>query len=232
LVTAPANYFSTLLENDYAIWKRNKGSNVKLNWAREGDERLFQILEQHRRLSKRKNLSNWLYFFRDSVDLKEMVYKHFQASSGQEILRELINRGRVGFLIPEVRKWSVSDQQRLTLDISVANAGNTAAIQPVLSLYADNIEEHQRFGTLLPGERAMLSTSGLLSAREFQSQNPVLLIRATFATPDGHLVADDTNLELAWQVVGDQTEVAVCDYGRKRYIHSSAIRVKSGEFDE
>lgn len=149
---------------------------------------------------------------------------------GQAILRDLIQRGRVAFLIPEIRRWSINDDRLCSLELNFVNAGNAPAIHPYLTLYAEDLEEYRGLATLLPGERMTVTLSGLLSTNEFTRRNPVLLIRATFTTPEGHLIYDDTNVELAWDHMGDQTEVIMCNYRCKGYIHSSAIKIRTGEF--
>lgn len=111
------------------------------------------------------------------------------------------------------------------------NAGSTPAIQPWLSLYAEGIEDHRWFGTLLPGERTTVTVYGQLSASDFKKRNPVLLISVSSSTPDGHLISDDSDVELSWKTVGEKTEVVRCDYSCKRYIHSSAMKIKGSEFD-
>lgn len=154
------------------------------------------------------------------------------AKPGEAILRDLVERGRVAHLIPEIRTWSIDKSRLITLNMSVLNAGSAPAIKPWVSLFAEDVEEHQWFSTLLPGERTTITMAGRLSESEFKKRNPVLLIQFTSATPDGHLICDDTNVELAWKIVGEQTEIVMCDYSCKRYIDSSAIKLKDGEFDQ
>lgn len=123
-------YVRDRLEADAALNKKNWGSALRFGWVNDNSEQLFGLLDEHRKLVKKSSGSNWLWTFRDSVELKSILQKDFQRKSQRATLEDLIERQRVAFLIPSIKKWSADKTvSRLKATIMVVNAGSAAAIQ-------------------------------------------------------------------------------------------------------
>ena len=90
--------------------KKNKKGPVNLGWVPDKDHRIFDFLEEHRKLAAAKKISNWFWVFRNSVDLKQRIRKDLAAEAGTAILHELVRRGRIAYLLPEVQSWSVEQE--------------------------------------------------------------------------------------------------------------------------
>lgn len=64
-------YVRDRLEGDYATWKNNpQKADLQLSWCKdEKDWKIFELLQEHRGLVERKAPNNWLWTFRNSIEL-------------------------------------------------------------------------------------------------------------------------------------------------------------------
>lgn len=220
-------YVRDRLEADFGLWKRNAERAINLSWVKAGDEAIFGLLDDHRRLVADAKRSNWFWVFRDSRELRSRIGSDFQKQAGRAVLRRLMDTGRVPALIPQVERWSIDKKTRiLSLDVSVTNAGTAPALQPFAALYSDAGEDVMQTRTLLPGQSVALTYSPKLSVRSVRAGNPLMWFEFSYATLEGHYIGDEFELELSWEPRQSTGWFGVT-YACKRYYHSGGIVVKA-----
>ncbi len=93
-------YVRDRLEADYCYWEREKDndkrSDLSFAWVRETrDQRIFELLQQHRRLDKNADGSNWFWTFRDSVELKQLIARDLRIPASRARLESMLRTGDV-----------------------------------------------------------------------------------------------------------------------------------------
>lgn len=221
-------YVRDRLEADYALYKKNPDAALKYSWVKAGDENIFGLLEEHRRLSAESSESNWLWTFRDSTELKQRIRHDFKDSAGKAILQKLMDQGRVAFLIPSVDIWELDKKSReIRFDMKVSNAGTAVAIQPYISInFGGKHEDLHIIETLIPGQSYVIKVALTLSVASFKSKEPEMLVECLYTTPEGHTIADETKLEFHWYPGAKELFPPIATYECKRYLHSAGIRLK------
>ena len=219
-------YVRDRLEADYNIWKKNKGNKVTLSWVNDKDQGIFQLLEEHRRLAMHSKKSNWVWIFRDSVELRKRIRSDLKVAAGKAILSQLLDTGQTPFLLGEILKCSLESKTRvLSLDFKITNAGTVVAIGPHASLYWDKGEAVQLLKTLLPGQETRIRFLAKLSPSSYKSKNPTMKLDCTYVTPQGHYLGDESYVELAWESGSAKCSFVICGFEIKRYYHSSGIHL-------
>lgn len=88
-------YVRDRLEADFNIHKKNKSTDdLRLSWIKPGDNGLFDLLEEHRKLEAKRDESNWVTLFTNSIDLKESIRKHFEPVIKPQVLMKAIQDNR------------------------------------------------------------------------------------------------------------------------------------------
>lgn len=220
-------YVRDRLEADYNLWKRNHGRNVALGWVKQGDDGIFSLIEEHKALAAEQDKSNWVWVFRDSVELKSRVARDLQTLAGKAVLEGLLQSGKVAFLLLSVVSVEIEEASgEATLHLLVTNAGTAVAIQPYVTLY-DAREQCSSLRSLLPGQEAAVQFRSKLSAEELQQQWVEVDLDCCYATPDGHYISDDTSIGYGWDASGWKEENTTHGYRGKTYYHSKAIELRS-----
>jgi hypothetical protein len=223
-------YVRDRLEVDYNIWKRNGKQPIGVSWVKAGDERIFDLLEEHRKLSKKTENPNWLWLFSDSVTLKQRVRKDLQPIAGKAIMRKLIDSGRMAYLVAEVNKWTVERKSKsIMIDFIITNAGTSAALQPFVSLFSSIDEIVEAIRTLLPGQSTTITMKAKINSTEYRNRNPVMGLECGYTLPEGHYIHDESRLEFYWEPRQSDFSAegawVMCNYMEKQYHHSSGIEL-------
>jgi len=87
-------YVRDRTEAEAGLRRRNPG--LRTNWV--GDEKLFSLLEQHRSLTADASSSNWLWTFRDSLELKARLAEDLRAYSSSGMMRKWLEQGKLPLL--------------------------------------------------------------------------------------------------------------------------------------
>lgn len=87
-------YVRDRTEAEYALWKKNQGADLKFGWVKDPKEyRVFELLDEHRSLVAGAAASNWIWPFRDSVDLKQRLTSDLGGVSKRALLARLLENG-------------------------------------------------------------------------------------------------------------------------------------------
>lgn len=76
------------LEADYTTYKKNP--EARLAWIDRKDIGLLELLAEHRRLDPNIPSSNWVTFFRSSIDLKQCVRRKLEKHAKEQALAEAL----------------------------------------------------------------------------------------------------------------------------------------------
>jgi Domain of unknown function (DUF4062) len=94
-------YVRDRLQADHATWRRNTGGKVDLGWVRDpGDHGIFHLLDAHEKLVAAEPKSNWVWGFRDSVELRARIAFDLKAISSRALLTRWLAEGRLPSLRP------------------------------------------------------------------------------------------------------------------------------------
>ena len=116
------------LEADYIIQKNNSES-VKTAWIDERNLGLFDLMEEHRSLSKGREDSNWLTTFSTTVDLKLAIEKQLEDAVKPRVLTEAVEKNQFPTFEREVQvdPIFVAGEQKYKLAISFRNISTVMA---------------------------------------------------------------------------------------------------------
>ena len=133
-------YVRDKLEAELSIYKKNVGNpkiESMLSWIKPKDLKIFDLLEEHKKLSAQNTRSNWIGTFKNSRELKMLLIRDLQFEVGKAILNKLILKGEMPFLIVHMGKPSPSKENKLKLHISIKNSSNILLLNPELKLVDD-----------------------------------------------------------------------------------------------
>ena len=121
------------LEADYALWKCNaKDLKLELTWCKEQkDRKIFTILEEHRKLAKESTNNNWIWIYRDSVEVKKHLAREFREAFARAAVSKLAVSGRIPFIevLGLVKQF---DGQYLHFELYIRNLADNVAVTPLL----------------------------------------------------------------------------------------------------
>lgn len=216
-------YVRDRLEADYSLWKQNeKSSDLRFSWVREKrDHGLFELMEEHRKLLRARKHSNWVWTFRDSVELKDRISRDLASQSGRATLKKLLASGKLPLMGIETSELDFTDEN-VKASLIITNVGSSPAIDPILTFYSDDCVES--LPLLRPSEKTTIQVGVKLDQEDAMKQWLTAYLEVMYGTLEGHLVADE--FEFGCQR-GDKTATII--YTTKRYFHSSAFSIQGRE---
>lgn len=122
-------YVRDQLLAEYQIWK--KDPSFEGRWVRDKDKGVFGLIKEIEPL--RKGRSNWLWPFRDVVELKARLSKDLAVESATALLSKLVADG----LLPALVVGATPRSEEGLVFFSLSNYHSEPAIQPRLSVEDD-----------------------------------------------------------------------------------------------
>jgi len=205
-------YVRDRLEADFQVWKKNRDTKPRLSWIKDGDEGIFQLLDEHRQLQAEATTTNWYWAFQDSLQLKDRLRIDLAKPAGEARVQSLVADGRIALLLPKISalnlhcipKPGLYENQTLPPSIEVCftieNLGGAVAIDPVCSVF---LYDEQEIGCKQFHSIATGGSDGELvgfafndhfdpagSKCIFDSEKVGLSLRTQYTTPEGLVVAD------------------------------------------
>ncbi|MES2789831.1 MAG: DUF4062 domain-containing protein [Planctomycetota bacterium] len=141
------------LEADFTTWKKNKKNpDLRLTWVEPKDYPIFDLLEEHRKLSPTED-KNWLSFFSNSTDLKHAIRKILEPRIKPARVVDAISQNR--FPIFNVTHESEQIQMGMSpsvkIRIQVENIGGAAAFNYVCTFSPDKTKPSKKH-IVAPGQ--------------------------------------------------------------------------------
>ncbi|MFO1498015.1 MAG: DUF4062 domain-containing protein [Verrucomicrobiota bacterium] len=210
-------YVRDRLEADYGTWKSTAAKDtLRLAWCHEPkDWRIFELLREHRRLAKDRAQSNWLWLFRNSLALKEILAIHFKDAFARAVANRLFEAGRLPFV--EVSgNIEGHDPGSVRITLNFTNFGSGPAIKPVFELsppaQAHNLVSLHEGGL----------TSLRIGWRRWEKADLELKTSLRYAVVEGHEFVDHGTLLLHLDLEAlDQAQVSY-SLTRREYLGAAA----------
>ena len=209
-------YVRDRLEADYALWKANGAkTDLKLSWCdRPQDLPILKLLEDHRALKDRDG-SNWIWTFRNSVELKRRIRQDFQPTFASVAIRELFNAGKLPLVEFEFVVRGYAEGQ-IHLAVTFRNLTEVLAISPTFEVM--NTVSRWSMMTLQPRS----STDHRFHWALPQGSRISLETRFTYSTTQGYMFADEGILSLdSRRVGGVSSSHAQYTLKHRRYLGAS-----------
>jgi hypothetical protein len=116
------------LEADFTIWKRNGSVVKKLSWVKDQkDWKLFEILDDHKKLDADATTSNWYFTFTSSIDLKAAITKHFEKRILPERLAQEIHNNNFPLFDIKVDSPLETNQTKIVVQVNLTNISRVPA---------------------------------------------------------------------------------------------------------
>ena len=180
-------YVRDRLEAEYSAWHRNKGQ-LDLTWIDvTKDSRIFELIEEHKRLSTAKVRSNWFQTFRTSVDLKNLIHRDLQLPASRASLERAIQQNHIPLLSGTVKiMHNRPNFGKFMPTFRFANMGTVPAYNVLPCWGNDKPDIGQAYPVIAPNDS--LTQTMVCDMPEFKER---LLIE--YQTPEGHVVVDEFN---------------------------------------
>ena len=228
-------YVRDKLMADYQFHRDNP-SSPRLRWVgKEEDWPLFDLIDQHKKLTADEGSSNWFWTFRHSVDLKEMIRRDLRAPIGRAVIEELVRQGRTplvrvrmqddsfrmeddGRLFIHAFIHNFSPHRAMDVEVHISGVGPTTLAETVPLLTEDDEVD---FRVWLPAPK-----------RVCEECRAELLVSCRYTTLNGHVLSDQTKVTLSWgphslgPTAWKQNRKAEMHYDSKVYHHASAIPIR------
>ncbi len=179
-------YVRDRLEADYCIRRKNQKNEVQLIWVRDDkDRRLFDLMEEHRKLVKGQPGSNWYDTFQNTVELKALIRRDFGPIALRHDLETLVAENRVPIIAVEVDATPPPQTGEMMIKMSLRNVGTVPAYRLSWNL-ADSLNQGTETPILAPGQETY---QGLVYGYDGRPWECPLTV--TYYTPQGHRVFDE-----------------------------------------
>lgn len=183
---------------EYSIWKRNRrAANVEFQWVnREEDRGLFELLDEHQKLQKGANASNWFDSFTNSIDLKAAVAKYFEPRISEKRLVEALQNNTFPILNIDTSVDVTNDRipPLLSIKSQLTNVGGAPAFQCRIGWKAD-IDKQNLTAVFMPGQSLQMQT---LYRPGYPNHPHEAVLCATYQSTIGIEVLDEFEVSAQW----------------------------------
>ena len=133
---------------EYSIWRKNPGVPIKHAWVKDGA--LFPFLDQHANLAADAPGTNFLWPFRDSIELKERLSLDFKTICYRALLARWLREARLPSVCAIPRSMTGGGPGRpAEVHVAFKVAGPAPALDVALS---HDETGYTRLGDLVQGQ--------------------------------------------------------------------------------
>lgn len=157
-------YVRDRLAADYAISKKARNrEEISYAWVGKDDIKLFDLLDQHSKLTKEPTNTNWYKIFRDSVELKRIIRNDLKFSAAETSIKKLLSENKFPLLRPNlhVDTDSLYTDSILICSVRIKNVGGAPAFNYVPKWVEDerpySREGNETIDILAPGDEALMT---------------------------------------------------------------------------
>ncbi len=203
-------YVRDRLESDYRIWKKNgKKHEVELSWVESKDYNLLTFLDEHQRLSKQIESSNWYQTFENSIELKRLMKRdlHFTAAEGE--LRAAIKSNKIPMMFGDLEVADITqqvwDSQLLNspthkLTCVFTNCGTVPAYN--VNLISKNEQRPEQKNPIIAVPPNQTVQKVYLYNHDGNKRTFEDTVIVTYQTSEGHTVEDHFKLDFKIDIKG------------------------------
>jgi hypothetical protein len=193
-------YVRDRLRGEYDIWK--KSPNAVFRWlGSKEDLSLFDFMREHERLAAGAEISNWMWPFRDSVELCTRLRQDLGAISRAAIMRGLIASDHVPFLAIAPYLVGGGASGNLTIDCRVENL---SASEPALDLHELRGDEWKPVAGCVDLKATAVVNVGFTAFAPVEGAQKHTFQRPSFryVTRRGHVIRDDFAADVTFDDAG------------------------------
>lgn len=233
-------YVRDQFEAEYHLYlKSNESANVLRFIQTKDCEKLFDLYNNHKKLSSDSDTSNWFSCFKDSIELKELIKRDFKRISGTAIISKMVREGNAPLLSVEngLAQKIAEDNSKIFISLEIKNYGTTPAIDPVSQIDICDPENIKEF-YIKPRIDNVVKHNSISQgqSKEFQFNFEIppatkkltslsLACEICYSTIDGHLLVDVIYVFFLWN--GEYTKSTLClsRFQAKRYKNSEGYSI-------
>ena len=224
-------YVRDRLDSDFSTYRKT-GKADGLNWVKEKDLRLFELIDEHSKLTNTET-NNWKWTYRNSVELKKRINSDLKDEFKRVIVQSKLKDNKVPtFVIKSFRLYThLNGDFKYGAEIEIINIGETAGLNAFASfaesrkdqnLNAISDSESTSLGLFLPGESRIIKLS--FSLKEYPAVKH-LNFSVSYGTVFGYHLADLTWLFFSIKEDKVNLKTQLSTYRGKIFHHDEAIRV-------
>ena len=227
-------YIRDRLDADYTTWKTNKKNkklsfeDLKLPWAK--DVELLEFLDEYRNLVPEGR--NWVWPFRNSVDLKNRVCADLSAYSGEASVRNLAKNRMLPHLDLKISSFDNSIRRTANVKGIITNFGTAPALDVKVAVpYSKHTKYSKDLGAIAQSQGMQFSLQFRLHDLEEEEGWPEeehFGVELSYRTLEGHALEDRYSVTQ----VEYPTEEGECEYSPTRHYIGKFYFNKSGEQKE
>ncbi|MCC7424621.1 MAG: DUF4062 domain-containing protein [Planctomycetaceae bacterium] len=139
------------LEADYTTWRKNrKHADLLLPWVEQKDYGIFDLLEEHRKLTSKPE-KNWILPFTTSVDLKDGIRRLMEPRIKPKRVLDAIARNQFPLFVVE-SEFDSKQQDGVwmfTIRLTIRNVGGSAAFN-VSHRFSEEAETAHKYSIVAP----------------------------------------------------------------------------------
>jgi hypothetical protein len=217
------------LEADFLAYKKSGNAKV-LQWIKEKDIKLFDIIEQHKKLAN-DDRNNWYWTFKNSIDLKQRLKIDLKTEIDANRLNQLIESGNCPLLTLIATGHTIPNSKNIFVKLTIENLGNQSAVEPFAVIFkADSYKqvidgnldksilnyELINFQSLHPKGKNDTVTFQIEATDQERAKHKVkAVIEIVYRTIYGDLISDITELDIYINITNELKFFS--KYTTKRY---------------
>lgn len=140
------------LEADFNTWRKNKKKpDLELLWVEPKDFGVFELLEEHRKLTSKPD-KNWVSTFTSSLDLKSGIRRLMEPRIKPQRVVEAISQNRFPLFVVE-HEFDSNQQNGVwvfTIRLTLRNVGGSAAFN-VSHGFGKEADTSHKYAIIAPG---------------------------------------------------------------------------------
>jgi len=143
------------LEADFNIHRKNNSKvGLEYSWIPTGNDALFDLLDEHRRLEQDASRSNWVDLYTNSIDLKVVVKKRLSSVAKPISLMRALEQNNFPLfdVSSESQLMNLQDKQRLSFTLNIKNIGNVPAYRIKTNWALGSQESAHEYELVGPGQ--------------------------------------------------------------------------------
>jgi len=224
-------YVRDRLEADFNLYRKTKDAS-KLNWVGEKDLGLFDIIQEHSKLTN-NDKNNWYYSFRTSLDLKERLKIDLENDITKIRLQNLIESGKTPYLLNQ-HEILTQTSSNLLIQFIVNNIGREPAIDPVVAFTKANsyqeILENSYYDDILNYKIITLDFLKTNDQTIFQQnvktpkEEDIYFIEIFYKTLSGEVLSDVTRMYIEKNKMDPNQIDIKLSYEAKRFISTESYK--------
>jgi hypothetical protein len=230
---------------DFTQYKNNKKIDTP-SWIEKKDIKIFDMISDRKTLAN-KGIDNWLFVFRDVLDVKERLGIELKREIKSTRLDKMIESGNTPLVTVTTTASTVPNSKDIWLSFRGNNVGNQTAIEPHLLLFKAKTykqvleEEHLKIyggyelftlepliaGGSFPDTQVL---NVVISDEEYKQNEAYFVVVVIYKTIHGDLIADASEVTIRLLLRPTKIEV-ITKFTTKHNMDEQAFEKMNGLYN-